>query len=113
MQLAVLAVLDELLAASAGGAPPPPALMFITGQGLKKRAAPVREVTLALLTRMGVAARMSQTNTGTVIVAAGEAGRALERARRAGAAFDVRHCDRFLVDPRDLEAAVAAGGGRR
>ena len=94
----MLSVLNELLAA--WGTARTPALMVITGQGLKKRSAPLRGVAMAMLRRLGVPARVSQANGGTIIVGAGGLARLLQRVAAQGESFDVRHAHEYLVDPR-------------
>jgi pentatricopeptide repeat protein len=136
-QLALLRTLEELAGAGVarrrGGAPPPPprapCLMVVTGRGLKRRAAPVREATLGLLRRLGVGARIAHGNAGSVVVPEADVAQLLAKARARPGLLDARAgAARLLVDrasldqwwqkrraggehDRALAAAAAAAGG--
>lgn len=98
-QLALLAILAEIAQDAMRGVLPP-ALMLITGQGLKKGVAPLRETVRQLLVRMGMSVRVALGNEGTVIVPHGALVRAVKRSVRGDRPFDVFHWHEALVDPR-------------
>ena len=112
-QLAVLGVLAELAAAgsgagimdvtqSGGQSRSAPALMFITGHGLKKGWAPLRETVWTMLKNMGMSVRVAVGNGGTLIVPNWDVQRAVRLAWRRGWSFDVTSCFKFLVDARRI-----------
>lgn len=100
-QLAVLGVLAEAAAGSSSGIAPP-ALMLITGQGLKKGFAPLRETVLLFLKKMGLNVRIALANEGTIIVPFGSMTGVVRKSVRLGKPFDVFHWTEALVDPRTV-----------
>lgn len=112
-QLAVLSVFADLAVESGAAlgdssgqtrATPPaaPALMLITGHGLKKGWAPLRETVWTMLKKMGMSVRVAVGNGGTLIVPNWDVQRAIRLASRRGWTFDVGSCYKFLVDARQI-----------
>jgi pentatricopeptide repeat protein len=101
-QFAVLNVLAELAATT----PPPgeahPALMLITGHGLKKGWAPLRETVWTMLRSMGMSVRVALGNGGTLIVPHWDIQRAIKNFEKRGRDFEVGCCYEHLIDPREI-----------
>ena len=102
-------VFDEAAAEVAAGGDPP-AIMLITGHGLKKGVAPLRDTVLEFLKRMGVSGvRVARNNGGTLIVPYAGLKEMIRRVLRRRQLFDVYHWHAALVDPRGVPGAGVMG----
>lgn len=101
-QFAVLNVLAELAAAELEPGETHPALMLITGHGLKKGWAPLRETVWTMLRSMGMSVRVALGNGGTLIVPHWDVQRAINNVEKRGRDFEVTFCPEHLIDPREI-----------
>jgi pentatricopeptide repeat protein len=101
-QFAVLNVLAELAATTLGPGETHPALMLITGHGLKKGWAPLRETVWTMLRSMGMSVRVALGNGGTLIVPHWDVQRAIKNFEKQGRDFEVTFCHESLIDPREI-----------
>ena len=103
-QFAVLCVLTEMaesLDAEASSNSDIPSLMLITGHGLKKGKAPLREAVWTMLQNMGIHARVALGNGGTLIVPHWAIKRGIKFSRQG--TFDVYSNQKCLADPRIVD----------
>jgi pentatricopeptide repeat protein len=101
-QFAVLNVLAELAATPLAPGETYPALMLITGHGLKKGWAPLRETVWTMLRSMGMSVRVALGNGGTLIVPHWDVQRAVRNVSSRGREFEVTFCHENLIDPREI-----------
>lgn len=99
-QLAALGLLSELSLVPAVAGKDVPALMFITGQGLKRGVARVRDILKHFLLNMGFSVRVAVTNEGTLIINGWDVKRVLRGSQKRNVSFDAVQWCKALVDPR-------------
>jgi hypothetical protein len=76
--------------------------MLITGHGLKKGWAPLRETVWTMLRSMGMSVRVALGNGGTLIVPHWDVQRAVRNVSSRGREFEVTFCHENLIDPREI-----------
>jgi pentatricopeptide repeat protein len=101
-QFAVFNVLAELVARKLEPGETYPALMLITGHGLKKGWAPLRETVWTMLRSMGMSVRVALGNGGTLIVPHWDVERAITKMEEQQGNFKVTYCPEYLIDPREI-----------
>jgi len=101
-QFAMLSTLTDLAAIELGPGETYPALMLITGRGLKKGWAPLRETVWTMLRGMGMSVRVALGNGGTLIVPHWDVQRAITEMKKRGGSFEVTDCPERLIDPKEI-----------